>query len=373
MTASSAKIAVIGCGRIAGHHARSIMKTANAELIAVCDLIPAKADAYRDEFGAKGYTDYREMLETHPEVDTVAVITPSGMHFEHGMEIIERFGKNIIVEKPTFMTPSQLMTAYAAARERGLSIFPVFQNRNNHAVQRVKRGLESGELGAIRTVAVRVRWCRPQRYYEMSDWRGTMALDGGALTNQGVHHVDLMRYCGGEVKRVAAAMGTLAVNVQVEDTVVGAAVFENGALGSVEVTTAARPNDYEASISLVCENGVAQIGGVAVNELQIYTPDPAACERDSEDFAGNVYGHGHEQLYRELVAFYREGKPYSVTYEDALSTIRLLHAFYVADERGEWTDVVTAGDSKRLGIPDESLANLYRTPARPSAKSAAGT
>jgi UDP-N-acetyl-2-amino-2-deoxyglucuronate dehydrogenase len=290
-----AKIAVIGCGRIAGHHCRSITKTDGADLIAVCDLIPEKAHAYHDEFGAAAYTDYRLMLEEHPEVNTVSVITPSGMHFEHGLEIIERFRKNIIVEKPTFMTPSQLVGAYGAARERGLQIFPVFQNRHNRAVQRVKRGLEAGELGEIRTVAVRVRWCRPQRYYALSQWRGTMAMDGGALTNQGVHHVDLMRYCGGEVTQLAVSMGTLGVEVDVEDTVVAAVKFQSGALGAVEVTTAARPHDYEASISLVGDKGVAQIGGVAANELQIYTPEPDAASAHSEDFQGNVYGHGHEQ------------------------------------------------------------------------------
>jgi len=285
------------------------------------------------------------------------------MHFEHGLEIIERFRKNLIVEKPTFMRPSQMEQAYATASKYGLSLFPVFQNRHNLAVRRVKQGLDSGELGRVRIVSVRVRWCRPQRYYDLAPWRGTFAMDGGCLTNQGVHHVDLMRHFGGEVKRVCSSMSTLGATIEVEDAAVGSVAFNNGALGSVEVTTAARPIDYEASLSLVCENGLAQIGGIAVNELQVYTPDPSACAPNSEDFSGNVYGHGHEQLYKEIVAFYREDRPFSVSREDALSTIRLLNAFYVADERGGWTQVATAGDSERLGRADEALANLYRTPA----------
>jgi len=363
MNDKTAKIAIIGCGRVSGHHCRSVIQTDGAELVAVCDLEIGKAEAYRDQYGAHAYRDYRKMLAEHPEINTVAIVTPSGMHFEHSLEIMERYRKNIIVEKPTFMRPSQLANAYALAERYGLSIFPVFQNRHNLAVRRVKQGIESGELGKIRLVGVRVRWCRPQRYYDLAPWRGTFSMDGGCLTNQGVHHVDLMRHFGGEVERVGASMKTLGAQIEVEDAVVASAVFRNGALGSIEVTTSARPVDYEASLSLVCENGLAQIGGIAVNELQIYTPDPAACVPNSEDFSGNVYGHGHEELYKEIVALYRSAKPFSVTFQDALETIRLLNAFYVSDEAASWTEVAAAGDSARLGRPDEALADLYRTSA----------
>ena len=363
MKDKSARIAIIGCGRVSGHHCRSVMQTAGAELIAVCDLEIAKARVYQDQFGAAAYSDYRKMLRAHPEINTVAIVTPSGMHYEHSLDIIENYRKNLIVEKPTFMRPSQLERAYAAAAKYGLSLFPVFQNRHNLAVKRVKQGLDSGELGRIRIVSVRVRWCRPQRYYDLAPWRGTFAMDGGCLTNQGIHHIDLMRHFGGEVGRVCSSMSTLGAEIEVEDTAVGSVSFNGGALGSLEVTTAARPIDYEASLSLVCENGLAQIGGIAVNELQVYTPDPSACTPNSEDFSGNVYGHGHEQLYREIVAFFQDGKPFSVSHDDALATIRLLNAFYAAAERGGWVDVAHAGDSERLGRPDEALANLYRTPA----------
>lgn len=330
--------------------------------MAVCDLEVAKARAYGDQYHAKVYDNYRRMLDENPEINTVAVVTPSGMHFEHSIDILKNYRKSLIVEKPTFMKMSQLDEASAIAKEFGLQIFPVFQNRHNRAVQRVRQGLMSDELGAIRTVAVRVRWCRPQRYYDLAPWRGTYAMDGGCLTNQGVHHVDLMRYFGGPIMRLNATMRTQGADIEVEDAMVGTALFQSGAMGCLEVTTAARPIDYEASLSLVCERGLAQIGGIAVNELQVYTPDPQACATNSEDFSGNVYGHGHEQLYKEIAAFYRTNAPFSVSVADARETIQLLNAFYVSDERGGYVDVATAGDSARVGRPNEELANLYRTP-----------
>lgn len=357
-----AQVAIIGCGRVSGHHCRSIIETQGAELVAVCDLEKSKAKIYQEQFGVLAFVDYREMLERCPHINTVAIVTPSGMHFEHGLEIIRDYRKNLIVEKPTFMRPSQFRMIYDEAENYGLKIFPVFQNRHNKAVQRVKRGIESGELGTVRIVAVRVRWCRPKRYYDLAPWRGTYAMDGGCLTNQGVHHVDLMRFFGGEVERVCAQMRTLGAEIEVEDSVVASASFVSGALGCLEVTTAARPIDFEASLSVVCENGLAQIGGIAVNELQIYTPDPASCAVESEDFSGNVYGHGHKKLYCEVVAHYQTGKQFSVSRADAQASIQLLNAFYVSSERRSWADVATTGDSVQLGRTDDALANLYRTP-----------
>jgi len=360
MNKEKIKIAIIGCGRIAGHHCRAISESNEFELVAVCDLVAGKAEEYAKQFGTLVYENYHQMLKENPQINTVAVITPSGMHYEHVIDILKRYKKNIIVEKPTFLKPSQVTSAYALAAEVGCQIFAIFQNRHNLAVQRVATALKSNELGKIRSVAVRVRWCRPQRYYDLAPWRGTFSMDGGCLTNQGIHHIDLLRHLGGEIKRVCSVTKTMGADIEVEDTATAVFEFENGAIGSLEVTTAARPIDYEASLSFVCEEGLAQIGGIAVNELQIFTPDPAACEMLSEDFSGNVYGNGHAKIYKEIGLSLLGDDNFPVDVKDVSATIRLLNAFYISDEKQSWVDVNISGDSARLGKTDESLANLYR-------------
>ena len=151
-----------------------------------------------------------------------------------------------------------------------------------------------------------MRWCRPQRYYDLSDWRGTYSHDGGALTNQGIHHLDLLRYLGGEIDSVNATMSTLGAKIEVEDSVVGLLKYNRGAIGSLEVTTAARPDDFEASISIVGSKGLAQLGGIAVNKLEVFTPDPDSCTVHSDDFSdlpdrGRVYGRGHQSMYNDIL------------------------------------------------------------------------
>ncbi len=363
------KVALIGCGRIAGHHCRSIAKVDGIALAAVCDLEIDKAEAYAQEFGVPAFADYRKMFADVPDIDIAAVITPSGMHFEHGMDMLTGFGKHLVMEKPTFMRPGQAEAAFDAADASGKCIFPVFQNRYNKAVVRVKQALDDGELGTIRTVSVRLRWCRPQRYYNLAPWRGTFSHDGGALTNQTIHHIDLLRHLGGEVAQVNATMRTLGADIEVEDTTVATLAYASGAVGALESTTAARPDDFEASISFVCENGMAQIGGIAVNELQVFTPDPTACAANSEDFKsfkgnGAVYGFGHTQMYCDIVADLTGERAYPVDRADCLSTLRLLHAFYCADETGTWVNVADGKESRRLGREDEDISRLYRAPGR---------
>ena len=368
MTKLPLKIALIGCGRIAGHHCQSIGQVDGVELAAVCDLDVAKAKAYGDQFSVPYFTNYHEMFQAVPEIDIAAVITPSGMHFEHGTEAIEHYKKHLIMEKPMFMRPEQLHTAYGAADKQGLHIFPVFQNRNNKAVRRVRKALAAGELGDIRIVSVRVRWCRPQRYYDMAPWRGTYSHDGGCLTNQGIHHVDLLRHLGGEVERINATMRTLGADIEVEDALVATLAYKSGAIGNLEVTTAARPDDFEASLSIVGSEGLAQIGGIAVNELQVFTPDPSECAANSEDFVGikghgAVYGYGHTDMYSDIAAFFRDASPYPVDRNDCLGTLKLLHAFYRSDEAGGWVNVDSDEQSVRLGRENDEVSNLYRTPA----------
>ena len=355
------KVAVIGCGRIAGHNCRAIENTEGLVLAAVCDLEIEKANAYRDEFKVPAYSNYHTMLKEISDIDIVAIITPSGMHFEHSLDVLKKYNKHIIVEKPTFMKPSHLNEAYSVADKLGLKIFPIFQNRHNKAVQRVKKAINNYELGDIRVIGVRVRWCRPQRYYDLAPWRGTLSHDGGALTNQGIHHVDLLRYLGGEVSQVSATMRTLGAKIEVEDTIVSSFTYQNEAVGSLEVTTAARPDDFEASISIIGSKGLAQIGGIAVNELQIFTPSPNECEKYSEDFSDCVYGEGHKLLYDDIYASMSSGAEYSVSQQDCLKSIRLLHAFYRSNEKNNWQEVDEDGESSALGRSNDEISNLYRT------------
>ncbi len=353
-------VAVVGAGRIAGHHCRNIASNSRLNLVGICDLDLAKAQQYGTELNVPAFSNYREMMQKHPEIDLVTIATPSGMHFEHAEEFITKYKKSVVVEKPTFLKLSHLKKIYSLAKENGVEVFPVFQNRYNTAVAKVKEALNSGELGNLQIITVRVRWCRPQKYYDLSPWRGTFAMDGGAISNQGIHHIDLLRFLGGEVAEVSTLMNTFGSKIEVEDTCVSTIKFKSGAIGTLEVTTAARPDDFEASISVVGSKGLAQIGGIAVNELQIFTTNPTATKDFSEDFSSCVYGNGHNKLYQDIAKHFNGEGAFPINFEDCKGSLSLLHSFYVSSEKAQVVRPEEEQESKRLGEPNEELANLYR-------------
>lgn len=354
-------VAIIGCGRVAGHHVRVVRNSPLFHLTAICDLKEERMASLPGVDDVPRFSNYHEMFRTHPEIDVVAVITPSGMHYEHALGVVRDYGKSVVIEKPVVMRISHGEELGAAATARGVHVFPVHQYRFNSCVQRIRRAVADDELGNIVLATVRMRWCRPQRYYDRDPWRGTFALDGGCCTNQGIHHLDMLRYFAGEVKRVNAMMKTCGANIEVEDTAVATLEFESGALGVIEITTAARPQDYESSISIVGSKGLAMLGGWATDKLVTFSPNPEDEARYSDTFE-DAYGLGHNDIYAGVYETIVNGGKPAVEFADAMKTIRFLHAVYLSNERRDWVDVAMGEESARLGQPDDELAKLYRTP-----------
>lgn len=356
--------ALIGCGKIALRHIEAIQKATHATLAALCDANEERAAQIACKANVPYYLDYEEMFKAHAEIDVVTLMTPSGLHYQQAIDIIKRFRKHLLIEKPMVLTVNSGLLLKEIADQNQVTIFPIYQHRFNKAVTYVKENLGFNKaLGALRVGTVRVRWCRPQRYYDLSEWRGTWAMDGGALTNQGIHFIDLLRYLCGEVKQVHAKLATLGAKIEVEDTATAILEFASGALGIIEIMTSARPDDFEASISCVCENGLAVIGGAATNELQVYTPDPPQTVTSSELFP-HTYGFGHDVIIQGAVDCLLTQKEAAISFADGLESIKLLHALYKSDELNGWVDVQNAGDSKRLGISQSQLDDNEQKIAR---------
>lgn len=357
--ATKINIGLLGAGRIAGHHIKAIKKIKNFNLVAVSDLVKEKREFYGKKYKIKTYSHYFKMLQSEKSIDLVVIMSPSGMHYEHSVNILKKFKKNIIIEKPPSMKTSQMESLYNLAKKYKKKIFPVFQNRNNKCIIKVRELLNKKKLGNIRLVNLTLRWCRPQRYYDLSVWRGTFSHDGGALTNQGIHYIDLLKHLFGEIKSVKTKMKTLGAKIEVEDSVVGIIEFKNGAMGTLEVTTAARPNDYGAIISAVGSKGYLKIAGLAANILEEYSLSKDLCKKYSEKIP-DAYGYGHFKMYRDINLDLQNKKNYPVSSKDCVNTINLLNSLYVSDEKNKTIKLDRNQDSKRLGRKNIKISKIYR-------------
>jgi len=346
---------LIGCGRISKKYCELLSgkKIKNARLCAVCDIDIKRATKVGEKYGVPYYSDMYKMLNNHPETDIICILTPSGYHSEHVIKMAV-FHKHIIVEKPMALTLDDADHMIKACDENGIKLFVVKQNRFNIPVKKLREAIDKGRFGKLVLGTVRVRWCRTQEYYDMDEWRGTWALDGGVLTNQASHHIDLLEWMMGDVESVFAKSITALSNIEVEDTAVVTLKFRNGALGIIEATTATRPKDLEGSISILGEKGTVEIGGFAVNKMKIWQFSDLADEEKSviDKYSCNppdIYGFGHKEYIEHVIDCIKNDKKALVDGLEGRKSLELIMAIYESIETGKEVFLRFKPNKCRLG------------------------
>ncbi len=348
------RFALVGCGRIAKRHSELLGygQIPHAKLVAVCDVVKEKAERIAREFSVPAFADMHEMMRTM-SVDVVVVLTESGKHAEHVMALAP-YGRSIIVEKPMALTLDDADAMIRACDKAGVRLFVVKQNRFNVPVLKLREAIEQDRFGKLVLGTVRVRWCRTQAYYDQDPWRGTWALDGGVLSNQASHHIDLLEWMMGDVVSVFAHATTALADIEAEDTAVAVLRFRSGALGIIEATTATRPKDLEGSISVLGERGTVEIGGFAVNKMSAWSftnpesEDALVMEKYSVN-PPNVYGFGHQAYYEHVVDCIRNDKQQLVDGLEGRKSLELISAIYESVETGREVNLRFQPSRCRLG------------------------
>jgi len=347
--------ALVGCGRISVKHSELLGngKINNAKLVAVCDIDEQKAQKVGNKYNVPYYTDYHKMMQTEP-IDVVSVLTESGNHARDVINLA-KYKKHIVVEKPMALTLDDADDMIRACAENNCKLFVVKQNRFNQPVVKLRQALEAGRFGKLVMGTIRVRWCRKQEYYNQDKWRGTWALDGGVLSNQASHHIDLLQWMLGDVESVFAKSTTALVNIEAEDTAVAILKFRNGALGIIETTTATRPVDLEGSLSVLGEKGSVEISGFAVNEVRHWNfTDPIPEDQDIKNKYSvnppNVYGFGHHAYYQDVVDAIENNKKSLVEGLDGRKSLELISAIYESIETGKEVFLRFIPQKCKLGI-----------------------
>jgi UDP-N-acetyl-2-amino-2-deoxyglucuronate dehydrogenase len=331
ITGRKIRFALVGCGRIAKNHFGALEQhKSEADLVAVCDIDPSALSAAKTATKAEGFIKLDDLL-ANSNPDIVVLTTPSGIHPDQAVQVAG-FGKHVMSEKPMATRWEDGKRMVQACDAAGVRLFVVKQNRRNATLQLLKQAVTKGRFGRIYMVNLNVFWTRPQEYYDSAKWRGTWEFDGGAFMNQASHYVDLLDWLIGPVESVQAYTGTLARDIEVEDTGVASIRWRSGAMGSVNVTMLTYPKNLEGSITIIGEKGTVRVGGVAVNEIQHWEfdqPDPDDQKVKAASYTTtSVYGFGHP-LYYENVIDVLKGKAEPATDgREGLKSLEMLIAIY---------------------------------------------
>lgn len=338
-------VAIVGCGVIAPFHAQAVGALPNAELRAVVDVVPERAQQRAKEFGGTPYTDLAEAL-ARPDIDVVCVCVPSGLHAEVGTQAAAA-GKHVLVEKPIDITLAAADKLINACRDNNVKLAVISQHRFGPAMRQVREALQAGRFGRLLIGDAVIKWYRSQDYYNSGAWRGTWELDGGgALMNQGVHYIDQLQWTMGPVTSITARTGTLDHDIAVEDVGLALVGFANGALGTIQGSTAVYPGLPERlEISGTDGTAIVEAGKIKVWEFKdekgeagaygtkVQTDAAPAAATGAADPAA-ISWEGHRQQLADLLEAIEEDREPAINGEDARKPLEIILAIYESAKTG---------------------------------------
>ena len=337
------KYALIGCGRIAVNHVKAAIRN-DFDVVAFCDIDISKFDTLQEKADCGDlshvlrYTDYKLMLEEHPEIELISIATESGSHASIALDCIDA-GKNLMIEKPIAMSIADADEIVRRANEKNAKVAACHQNRFNVAVQKTRKALEAGRFGKMSHGSIHVRWNRDHGYYDQASWRGTWAEDGGCLMNQCIHGIDLLRWMMGKPVCVyAQTRQRFHDYLEAEDLGVAVVQFENGAVATIEGTVNVYPRNLEETLYLFGETGTVKIGGTSTNDIDTW--DFADETEEDEQNKGlkeqtsNIYGNGHTALFADMEKAITDGRNPYIDAEAGRDALEIVLAIYKSQQTG---------------------------------------
>ena len=338
------KYALIGCGRISTNHIKAALNN-KLQIVGVCDILSEKMEdilkkhELEKDATIHRFTYYKELIEKE-QPDLVSIATESGSHAEIALYCID-LGVNVIIEKPMAMSMEDANKIIELSEKKNVKVAACHQNRFNVAVQELRKALETGRFGKISHGSIHVRWNRNKGYYDQAPWRGTWIQDGGALMNQCIHGIDLLRWMmGNEVEEVyGATRQQFHDYLEAEDVGMAVVKFKNGAIGTIEGTTNVYPKNLEETLYLFGENGTVKIGGTSTNNIDVWNFSDETEEDNKnkglEEVTSNVYGNGHTSLFADVIdAIQSDRKPY-VDAVAGRNALEMILAIYKSQKTGQ--------------------------------------
>ncbi|MHC1719590.1 MAG: Gfo/Idh/MocA family protein [Clostridiaceae bacterium] len=350
------KYALIGCGRIATNHVKAALNN-GLEFVAACDIKSEQIESLltkhdlNNDTSIKRYTDYRDMIKEN-DIELIGIATESGIHAKIALYCIDH-GINVIIEKPMAMSIADANEIIKSSEEKGVKVSACHQNRFNLAIQEMRKALEDGRFGKLSHGSIHVRWNRNSGYYTQAPWRGTWSQDGGALMNQCIHGIDLLRWMmGDEIEEVyGATRQQFHDYLEAEDVGMAVLKFKNGAIATVEGTTNVFPQNLEETLYLFGEKGTVKIGGKSTNNIDVWEfsdeTEEDKIKKGMQEETSNVYGNGHTSLYADMIDAIKKDRAAYVDARAGKNALEVVLAIYKSQKEG-----------KAVKLPLEDFASI---------------
>lgn len=324
-------IGIIGTGSIVKVYAKCITEIEGTKLVALYTKSSKRIDEAEKLFGVKVYDDMSEFLG-NPDIQLICVCNESGNHGEAIKKSAEA-GKHVLCEKPLEVTPEKIDEAIAICNQRNVILGCVFQNRCSVEYKIVEKTVKEGKLGKLLMGNAHINWYRSPEYYSKNPWRGTLQFDGGAaLSNQGIHTIDLLLNLMGPVKSVFGNVKTMVHQIEGEDVGAGLLNFDNGSIGVITGGTALFPG-YPERLEIFGEKGSILMEAGKIKEWNVQEVPAPESLKSEVGVSGaadptNIDNENHKAVLIDMVKAIQENGSPMVDGVEARKSVEVITSLY---------------------------------------------
>ncbi|QQE80313.1 Gfo/Idh/MocA family protein [Alicyclobacillus sp. SO9] len=319
-------VGLIGCGFIGKKHAKSIASAHDIRLRAVCDTETDRAAELRryyasltqDPLEIESYQFYESLLE-NPQLDTIAITVPSGLHYRIAREALLR-GKHVVLEKPMTLSLIEARSLIQIAETRQRKLIVCHQKRFFPHLRSIKGLMDRRGLGRVVTASLSLMYNRNDNYYNQSAWRGTWKMDGGVLLNQAIHDIDILLWLTGQPRTVQGFVERLIRPIEAEDTAAAAIVLENGTLLTIDATVCATEGTSREAVAVTGSAGAFVLEGKNLKPTYWNVPGVEEPVVSAVDPYAQLYQDVHDSIYNNC--------PPLVEAVEAVTALETIFAIY---------------------------------------------
>jgi UDP-N-acetyl-2-amino-2-deoxyglucuronate dehydrogenase len=328
---------MIGTGAISNLHARAY-RNIGYQVTVCTDIFEESGRRFAAENGARFVSTYEEVCR-HPDVDYVDVCTFPNFRLEP-IEICAETKKHVQVQKPISTDLATARRMIDRAREGGILLGVVSQHRFDDASRFLSRAIAEGRLGRLLQCDCYVKWYRSPAYYSRPIKGSWKTEGGGALINQAIHQIDIMRWLAGPVAELFGNWQLGALHkIESEDVVNAVIRYASGATGVIQAATAFWPG-YTERTEFHGTKGTAVISGDKLTtwDVENDSGDPAPVAKDVASGASDPMAISLEPFERQFLEFgdaIKSGRKPLVSGEEGYQALEIVDAVYRSCRTGE--------------------------------------
>ena len=292
------KLVIVGFGNAGKHYLNILKNYKNLQIYVIDNLIHKSNSSFK-------LVSFNEILKKNILFNYAIISSPSGLHYKHAKFFLER-KTNVLIEKPFVLRIDHAKKLIKISNFYKVKCWTALQNRYNKATKYLKYLISNKKIGKVQFVDCSMYWHRDNQYYQ-NNWRGNYSLDGGVLTNQGIHLLDMLILNFGRIKYFNVIADFDKKKLKAEDLISINFKHHNGILSSFKATTRADKN-YQSSIDVIGSKKRVLINGLSLNHFNIFKSNTFKILNSNSELFDNKkgpisgMGNGHKKILNEFIS-----------------------------------------------------------------------